>query len=161
MNCSMPGFPVLHHLLEFAQLMSIESVMPSNHLILYHPFSPCFQSFPASGPFPVTQPLHIRWPKYQNFSISPFNEYSVLTSFTVDWFDLLAVQGTFKSLQYHNSKASILQYLAFFMVQLSYRYMTTGKTINLTRQTFVGKVMSLLFNILSFSKLFFQGSIVF
>ena len=114
-------------------------------------FSSRLQSFPASGSFPMSQ-LHIRWPKYWSFSfsISPSNEYSGLIFFRIDWFDLLAVQGTLKSLlQHHSSKASILQCSAFFIVRFSYPYMTTGKTITLTRWTFVGKIMSLLFNMLS------------
>ena len=114
------------------------------------PFSSCPQSFPASGSFPVSL-LCIRWSKYWSFSfnISPCNDYSGLTSFRIDWFDLLAVQGTLKSLlQHYNSKASVLQCSTFFMVQLSHPYMTTGKTIALTIQTFVSKVMSLLFNII-------------
>ena len=113
-------------------------------------------SHPLSSPSPLAlnlsqqQSFRIRWPKYQSFSISPSNEYSELISFRMDWLDLLAVQGTFKSLlQHHSSKASILQCSAFFTVQLSYPYMTTGKTIALTRWTFVGKVMSLLYNMLS------------
>ena len=115
--------------------MSIESVMPSNHLILCHPSFSCPQSC---------------WPKYWSFSISPSNKYSGLISFRIDWFDVLAVQETLQSLlQHHNSKASILQRSAFFMVQLSYPYVTTGKTIALTVWTFVSKVMSLLFNTLS------------
>ena len=115
------------------------------------PFSSCFQSFPASGSFQMSPFLHIRWPKYWSFSfsISPSNEYSGLISFRMDWLGFLAVQGTLKSLQHHSLKASILQHSAFFIVQLSHPYMTTGKTIALTRWTFVGKVMSLLFNILS------------
>ena len=128
--------------------MSIESVMPSNHLILCCPL--LLQSFPASGSFPMSQ-LFIRWPKYWSFSfsISPSNEYSGLISFGMDWLDLLTVQGTFKGLhQHYSSKASILQRSAFFIVQLSHPYMTTGKIIALTIWTFVGKVMSLLFNIL-------------
>ena len=115
------------------------------------PFSSHLQSFPAAV-FPNESVLHIRWPKYWSFifSISPFNEHSGLTSFRIDWLDLLAVQGTLKSLpQHHSSKASILWHSAFFIVQFSLPYMTTGKTIALTRQTFVGKVMSLLFNMLS------------
>ena len=116
------------------------------------PLSSCIQSFPALGSSPVSQSvLHIRWLNYWSFSfnISPSNEFSGLISFRIDWFDLLAVQGTLKSLlQHHSSKASILWHSAFFMVQLSHPYMTTGKTIALTRQTFVGKVMSLLFNML-------------
>ena len=122
------------------------------------PFSFCLQSFPASGSFPMSQvfsnesALCIRLPKYWSFSfsISPFNEYSGLISFKIDWFDSLAVQGTLKSLlQYHNSKASILQHSGFFMVQFSHFYMTTRKAIALAIQTFVGKVMSLLLNMLS------------
>ena len=132
--------------------MSIELVMPSNHLILCHPilFPPSI--FPSIRVFSNELALHIRWPKYWSFSynISPSNEYLGLISFTIDWFDLLAVQGTLQSLlQHHSSKASILQCLAFFIVQLSHPYMTTGKTIALTRWTFVDKVMSLLFNMLS------------
>ena len=121
-----------------------------SHLILCHPLFSCLQSFPASGSFPRSW-SHIRWPKYWsfNFSISPYNEYSGLFSFRIDWFDL-AVQGTLKSLiQHHSSKASVLRCSAFFIVQLSEPYMTTGKTIALTRWTFVGKVMSLLFSMLS------------
>ena len=132
------------------KLMCIKSVMTSNHLILCHPLFSCLQSFPASGSFPRSW-SHIRWPKYWsfNFSISPYNEYSGLFSFRIDWFDL-AVQGTLKSLiQHHSSKASVLRCSAFFIVQLSEPYMTTGKTIALTRWTFVGKVMSLLFSMLS------------
>ena len=116
------------------------------------PFSSCLQSFPASGSFHIESVLHIRWPKYWSFSfnISPSNEHSGLISFRMDWLDLLAVQGTLKSLlQHHSSKASVLYRSAFFTVQLSHPYMTTGKTIVLTRQTFVGKVMSLLLNMLS------------
>ena len=131
--------------------MSIKSVMPSNHLILCHPLLPC-SVFPSIKVFSKEPVLHIRWAKYWSFSfsISPSNEYSEFTSFRMDWLDLLAVQGTLKSLlQHHSSKASILWHLAFFIVQLSHPYMTTGKTIALTRQTFVGKVMSLLFNMLS------------
>ena len=116
------------------------------------PFSSCIQSFPASGPFSNESVLHIRWPKYWSFSfsISPSKENSGLISFRVDWLDLLVVQGTLKSLlQHHSSKSSILWHSAFFIVQLSHPYMTTGKTIALTRRTLVGKVMSLLFNMLS------------
>ena len=129
--------------------MSIESVMPSNHLILCQPLLFLPSIIPTIGVFSNDLALCIRWPKYWSFSfsISPSNEYSVLISFRTD---LLAVQGTLKSLlQHHSSKASILQCSAFFIVQLSYPYMITGKTIALIRQTFVGKVMSLLFNILS------------
>ena len=124
--------------------------MPSNHLILYHPLLLLPSNFPSIRVFSNESVLHIRWPKYWNFSISPSSEYSVLISFRIDWFDLLVVQGTLKSLlQHHSSKASILRCSAFFIVQLSHPYMTTGKTMALTRRTFVGKVMSLLFNILS------------
>ena len=131
--------------------ISIESVMPSNHLILCRPL--LLPSILLSiKVFSNESVLHIRWPKYWSFSfnISPFNENSGLFSFRMDWLDLLAVQGTLRSLlQHHSSKASILQCSVFFIVQLSYPYMTTGKTIAFTRQTFVGKVMSLLFNMLS------------
>ena len=116
------------------------------------PFSFCLQSFPASAFFPNESDLCITWPKYWSFSfrISPSNEYSGLISFRIDWFDLLAVQRALRSLlQLHNSKASILQWSAFFMAQLSHLYVTTGKIIALTRWTFVGKVMSLLFNVSS------------
>ena len=128
------------------KLMSIESVMPSNHLILCHPFLPP-SIFPSIRVFSDESVLHIRWPKYWSFifTISPSNEYSGLISFRMDWLDLLAVQGTLKNLlQHHSSKASILQRSAFFIVQLSHPYITIGKTIALTRRTFVGKVMSLL-----------------
>ena len=126
--------------------------MPSNHLILCPPLLLLPSTFPSIRVFSNESPLHIKWPKYWSFSfsISPSNEYSGLISFRMDWLDLLAVQGTHKSLlQHHSSKALILQCLAFFIVQLSHPYMTTGKTIALTRLTFVGKVMSLLFNMLS------------
>ena len=134
------------------KLMSIKSVMPSNHLILCRPLLLPPSIFPSIRVFSNESVLHIRWPKYWSFSfsISPSKGYSGLISFRVDWFDLLGVQGTHKSLlQHHNSKASILRCSAFFIVQLSHPYMTTGKTIVLTRQTFVGKVMSLLFNMLT------------
>ena len=130
--------------------MSIESVMPSNHPILCRPLLLLPSIFPGIRVFSNESVLCIRWPEYWGFSISPSSEYLGLISFRTDWFDLLAVQGTIKSLlQHHSSKASILQRLAFFMVQLSHPYMTTGKTIALTRQTFVDKVMPLLFNMLS------------
>ena len=125
--------------------------MPSNHLILCCPLLLLPSNFPSIRVFSSESVLHVRWPKYWSFSfsISPSNEYSGLISFRMDWFDLLSVQGTLKSLlQDHSSKASILWHSAFFIVQLSHPYMTTGKTITLTRQTFVGKVMSLLFNML-------------
>ena len=131
MNCSMPGFPVLPCFPEFAQTHVPESVMPSNHLILYRPLLLLPSIFLSIRIFSSESVLHIRWPKYWSFSfsISP-NEYSGLISFRMDWFDLLAVQGTLKSLlQHHGSKASILQHSALFMVQLSHPYMTTGKTI--------------------------------
>ena len=132
------------------KLMSIESVMPSNHLILCRPFLFLPSIFPSIMVFSNESGLHIRQPKYWSFSISPSNEYSGLISFRMDWLDLLAIQGTLNSLlQHHSSKASILRHSAFPIVQLSHPYMTTGKTITLTRQTFVGNVMSLLFNMLS------------
>ena len=132
--------------------MSIESVIPSNHLNLCHPLLLLPSIFPQIRVFSNESNLYIRWPKYWSFrfSISPSNEYSGLISFSIDWLDLLAVPGTLKSLlQHHSSKASILWCSAFFMVQPSHPYMTTGKTIALTRQTYVDKVMSLLFNMLS------------
>ena len=132
------------------KLMSIESVMPSNHLVLYHPLPLLPSIFPSIRVFPKEWALCIRWPKCWSCSISPSNEHSRLIYFSIDWFDLLAVQGTLRSLlQHHSSKASILQCSAFFPVQLSHPYMTTGKTIALTRWTVVGKVMSLLLNMLS------------
>ena len=134
------------------KLMSIESVMPSNHLILCHFLLLLPSIFPRTRIFSNEFALCIRWPKFWNFifSISPSNEYSGLISFRIDWFDLRRVQGTVKSLlQNHDSKASVLQCSAFSMVQFSHPYMTTGKPITLTIQTFVGKVISLLFNMLS------------
>ena len=127
--------------------MSITSVMPSNHLILCHPLLLLSSILPSIRIFSNESVLRIRWPKYCSFSISPSNEYSGLISFRMDWLDLLAVQGTPKSrLQHHSSKASILQRSAVFIVQLLHPHMTTGKTVVLTTWTFVGKVMSLLFN---------------
>ena len=126
--------------------------MPSSHLILCRPLLFLLLIPPSIRVFSNESTLHMRWPKYWNFSfnISPSNEYSGLICFKIDWLDLLAVQGTLKSLlQHHSSKASIFPCSAFFIVQLSHPYMTTGKTIALTRRTFVGKVMSLLFNMLS------------
>ena len=155
MNGSTPGLPVHHWLQELTQLMSIHSVMPSNHLILCRSLLllpsivPSIRVFSNDRVFSV---LPIRWPKYWSFSfsISPSNEHSGLISFRMDWLDLLAVQGTLKSLlQGYSSKPSILWCSAFFIVQLSYPYMTTGKTIGFARRTLVGKVMSLLFNMLS------------
>ena len=137
---------------DLPKLMSIQSVMPSNHLILCHPLLLLPPIPPSIRVFSNESALCIRWPKYWSFSfsISPSNEHPGLISFRMDWLDLLAVQGTLKSLlQHHSSKASILQYSAFFIVQLSHPHMTTGKTIALTRRTFVGKVMSLLLNMLS------------
>ena len=132
--------------------VSIKSVMPSNHLILCRPVLLLPSIFPSIRIFPNESALPIRWPKYWSFSfsISPSKEHPGLISFTMDWLDLLAFQGTLKSLlQHHSSKASILWHSAFFTVQLSHPYMTTGKPIALTRRTFVGKVMSLLLNMLS------------
>ena len=136
----MPGSSVLHYLLKFAQIHVHESVMLSNDLIHCHPFLPSPSILPNIRVFSNESALHIRWPKYWSFSISPSNEYSELISFRSDWFDLPAVQGTLKSLlQHHSSKASILQHSAFFILQLSHSYMTTGQTIALKRWTFVGK----------------------
>ena len=132
--------------------MSIESVMPSSHLILCRPLLLLPPIPPSIRVFSNESTLHMRWPKYWSFSfsISPSNEHPGLISFRMDWLDLLAVQGTLKSLlQHHSSKASILQRSAFFIVQLPHSYMITGKNIALTRWTFVGKIMSLLFNMLS------------
>ena len=140
-----------HQLPELTQTHCIKSVMPSNHLIFCCPLL-LPSVFPSIRVFSSESALHIRWPKDWSFSfsISPSNEHPGLISFRMDWLDLLAVQGTLKSLlQHHSSKASILWLSAFFMVQLSHPYMTTGKTRALTRRTFVGKVMSLLFNMLS------------
>ena len=137
----MPGFPVHHQPWSLLKLMSTESVMPSNHLIFVVPFS-CLQSFPASGSFQMSQPFASGSQSISfSFNISPSNEHPGLISFRMDWVDLLAVQGTLKSLlQHHSSKSSILWCSAFFIVQLSHPYMTTGKTIGLTRWTFLGKV---------------------
>ena len=135
------------------KLMSIRLVMPSNHLILCHPLLLLLQSFPASGSFPMSQFFASgsqRIGASASASVLPMHEYSGLISFRMDWLDLLAVQGSLKSLlQDHSSKASILRHSAFFMVQLSHPYMTTGKTIVLTRGTFVGNIISLFFNVLS------------
>ena len=147
------------------KLMSIKLVMPSNHPILCHPLLLLPSIFPSIRVFSDESVLHIRWPKYWSFSfsISPFNEYSGLISFRMNWLDLLAVQGALKSLlQHHSSKASILWLSAFFIVQLLHPHMTTGKTTALTRWTFVGKVMSLLFNMQSRLVIaFFQGASIF
>ena len=147
MDCSTVGFPVLHHLLKLAQLMSIELVMTSNHLILCRSLLLLPSIIPSIRIFSNESVLRIRWSKYWSFSFSiiPSKEIPGLISFRVDWLDLLAVQGTLKSLvQHHSSKASILRRSAFFTGQLSHPYMTTGKTMALTRWTLVGKVMSLL-----------------
>ena len=144
MRCCMPGFLVLHHLPEVAQIHVHWISDTTNHLILYHPLLLFLSVFHCIRVFPKELINHIRWPKHWsfNFNISPSNEYSGLISFRIDLFDLLAVQGTPKRLfQHHNLKASILQHSAFFMVQLSHPYMTIEKTIALTRQTFVSKVM--------------------
>ena len=147
MNCSTPGLPVHHQLLEFTQ-----THMPSSHLILCRPLLLLPPTPPSIRVFSNESTLCMRWPKYLSFSFSiiPSKEIPGLISFRMDWLDLLAVQGTLKSLfQHHTSKASILWRSAFFTVQLPHPYMTTGKTIALTRQTFVGKIISLLFNMLS------------
>ena len=152
MNCSMPGLPVHHQLPESNQQMSIESVMPSNHLILCRPLLLLPSIFPSIRVFSNESAIRIRLPKYWSFSfnISPSNEHPGLISFRMDWLEILAAQGTPKTLlQHHSSKASILQDSAFFIVHLSHPYMTTGKTMALTIQTFFGKVISLFFNILS------------
>ena len=152
MNCSTPGLPVHHQLPEFTQTHVHESVMPSSHLILCSPLLLLPSSFPSIRVFSDESALRIRCSKYWSFSfnISPSSEHPGLISFRMVWLDLLAVQGALKSLlQHHSSKASILWCSAFFIVQLSHPYMTTGKTIALTRQTFVDRSMSLLFNMLS------------
>ena len=153
MDCSTPGLPVHHQLPELAQT-SCPSSQWCHPTISFSviPSSSCLQSFPASGSFPMSQffPSGGQSIGSFSFSISPFNEYSALISFRMDWLDVLAVPGTLKSLlQHHSSKASILRHSAFFIVQLSHPYMTTGKTVVLTRWTFVDKVMPLLFNMLS------------
>ena len=145
MDCSTPGFPVLHYLPEFVQTHAIESVMPSIHLILCRLLLRLLSFFPCINVFSSELALCIRWPNCWifTFSISPFNECSGLISFRIDGFDLLTVQGTLRSLlQHHSLKASILWHSDFFLVQLSHPYITTGKTITLTTQTFVAKVVS-------------------
>ena len=165
MDCSTPGFPVHHQLWELTQTHVHwvgYAIQPSHPLssLLFPP-----SVFTSIRVFSNESVLHIKWPKYWSFtfSISPLNEYSGLISFRMDWLDLLAVQGTLKSLlQHHSSRASVLQHSAFFMVHLSHSYMTTGKTITLIIRTIVGKVMSLLFNMLSnWSYLFLKGSSIF
>ena len=151
MNCSMPGIPVHHQLPDSTQTHVHWVGMPSNHFILCHPLLLLPSISPSIGVFSNESALHIRWPKYWNFNfnISPSNEHLGLISFRMDWLALLILQGTLKSLlQHHSSKASILLCSAFFTVQLSHPYMTTGKNIALTSQTFVDKVTSLLFNML-------------
>ena len=151
MNCSTPGFPVHTNSWSSLKLTSIELVMPSSHLILCHPLLLLPPIPPSIRVFSNESALRMRWPKYWSFSfsISPSSEHPGLISFRMDWLDLLAVQGTLKSLfQHHSSKSSILQHSASSIVQLSHPYMTTGKIIALTRRTFVGKVMSLLLNML-------------
>ena len=140
MDQSTPGLPVHHQLLELLKLISIESVMPSNHLILCRPLFLLPSIFRSIRVFSNESVLHIRWPKYWSFrfSVSLSNEHSGLISFGMDWLDLLAVQWTLKSLQHYSSKASILQYSAFFTVQISHPYITTRKTLALGRQTVVG-----------------------
>ena len=152
MDCGTPGFPVLHHLPQFTQTRVHWIGDAIHHFILCHPLLLLPSIFASMGVFSNESTHRIRWPKYWSFGfyISPSNEHPRLISFRMDWLDLLAVQGTLKSLfQHHSSKASILQHSAFFTVQLSHPYMTTGKTIALTKRTFVGKVMSLLLNMLS------------
>ena len=161
MDCRTTGFPVLHYPPEFAQIHVYwvgDAIQPSYPLL---PPSPLPSIFPSIRVFSSESALCIRWPKYWSFSfsISLSNEYSGLISFRIDWFDLLVVQGTLKSFLQHNSEASIFQGSAFFMVQLLHPYMTTEKTMVLTRQTYVSKVVSLLFNMLSrFVRVFFPRS---
>ena len=150
MDCSTPGFCVHHQLPEIAQthVHGVGDALQPSHPLLSPSLPPSI--IPSIRVFSNKSVIHIRWPKYWSFSISPSSEYSGLISFRMDWLDLLAVQGTLKSLlQHHNSNASILWHSDFFIVQLPHHYMTTGKTKALTRWTFVGKVMSLLFNMLS------------
>ena len=145
MNCSMPGLPVHHHLQNSPKLLSIKSVMPSSHLILCHPLLLLRPIPPTIIVFSNESTLHMKWPKYWSFSFSiiPFKEHPGLISFRMDWLDLLEVQGTLKGLlQHHSSNASILRCSDFFTVQLSHPYMTTGKTIALTRRNFVGYYLS-------------------
>ena len=161
MNRSTPGLPVHHNSQSLLKLMSIES---SNHLIFCCPLLLLPPIPPSIRVFSNESTLHMRWPKYWSFSfsISPSSEHPGLISFRMDWLDLLAVQGTLKSLlQHHSSKASIFWCSAFFTVQCSHQYMTTGKTIALIRWTFVGKVMSLLFNMLSMLVIIFLPRSVF
>ena len=152
MNCSMPCLPTITSSQSSLKLLPIESVMPSNHLILCRPLLLPPSIFLSIRVFSNESALHIRWPKDWSFSfnISPSNEHPGLISFRMDWLDLIAILGTLKNLlQHHSSKGSVLRRSAFVIVQLSHLYMTSGKTTALTRRTFVGKVMSLLFNMLS------------
>ena len=153
MDCSTPGLPVCHQLLELTRthVHGVSDAIQPSHPVLSP--SPPTSVFPSIRVFSSESALRIRWPKYWSFSfsISPSKEYSGLISFRIEWFDLLTIQGTLKRLlQHHSSKASILWHSDFFIVQLSHPYMTTGKTISLTRQSFVGKMMSLLFNVLCY-----------
>ena len=160
MNRSMPGLPVHHQLRSSLKLMCIELVIPSSHHILYRPLVLLPPIPPNIRVFSNESALRMRWPKYWSFSfnVSPFNENPDLISFRMDWLDLLAVQGTLRSLlQHHSLKASMLRHSPFFTVQLSHSYMITGKTIALSRWTLVGKVMSLLFNIVSRLVIHFLG----
>ena len=152
MDCNTAGFPVYHNSQSLLKLMSIESVMPSNYHVLCHPLLLLTSIFSSIRVFSNKSILRIKWPEYWSFScsISPSSEYSGLISFRMDWLDLLAVQGTLKSLlQHHSSKASIFQHSTFFIAQLSHPYMTPGKAVALSIWTFVGKVISLLFNVMS------------
>ena len=151
MECNTPSLPVHHQLLELTQFISIESLMPSNHLILCHLLLLPPSIFPSIRVFSNESDLCIRWPMYWSFSfiISPSNEYSGLISLRMDWLDFLAVQKTPKSLLHHHSSKAQLRCSAFFIVQLLHPYMTTGKTIALTRWIFIGKVMYLFYNMLS------------
>ena len=151
MNCSTPGLLSITNSWSLLKLMSIESVMPSSHLILCHPLLLLPSIFPSIRVFSNESALRIRWPNYWSFSFnfSPSNEHPGLISFRMDWLDLVQSKGLSSLIQHHSWKASILLRSAFFIVQLSHPYMTTGKTIALTRRTFVGKVMSLLCNMLS------------
>ena len=165
MDCSTPGLPSITKSWSLLKIVSIKLMMPSNHLILCHPPLVLPSIFLSIRVFSNESALRIRWPKDWSFSfsISPSNEYSEPISFRIDWYDLLAIQGTLKGLlQHHCSKASILQCSAFFMVQLSHPYMNTRKTIALIRWTFVGKVLALLFNVLSRLVIaFFQEASIF
>ena len=152
MDCRMPGFPALHHVLELVQTHAHPMVMPSNHLVLCHPLL-LLSVFPSIRVFPNQPAHHIRWPNYWSFSfsISPFSEYLGLISFRMDWLDLAAQETLKRVLQYHSSKASICQYPAFFMVKLSRSYMTTGKTTALTYMDSNGKNLCFLIHCMGLS----------